>query len=71
MNSTLAPTTDFPLQCTRTSSLVRDARGAVLVEYSVLVGAMAIAGALGLVAVGISLVRSFEFARALLLCPIP
>jgi Flp pilus assembly pilin Flp len=48
-----------------------DERGSVLVEYSVLIGSIAIAGALGLVAVGISLVRSFDFVRGLLLCPIP
>lgn len=48
-----------------------DTRGSILLEYSVLIGSIALAGALGLVAVGIALVRSFDFARALLLSPIP
>lgn len=48
-----------------------DAQGSIMVEYAVLIGTMALAGALGLVAVGISVVRSFDFVRALLLCPIP
>ena len=48
-----------------------DTRGSILLEYSVLIGSLALAGALGLVAVGIALVRSFDFARALLLSPIP
>jgi hypothetical protein len=42
-----------------------------MVEYSVLIGAVAIAGSLGLVVVGLALVRSFDFVRGLLLCPIP
>lgn len=48
-----------------------DTRGSILLEYSVLIGSIALAGALGLIAVGIALVRSFDFARALLLSPIP
>lgn len=57
------------LACVRGANA--DARGSVLVEYAVLVGAIALAGSLGLVAVGIAVVRSFDFVRALLLCPIP
>jgi hypothetical protein len=42
-----------------------------MVEYAVLVGAVAIAGSLGLVLVGIALAESFEFVRGMLLVPIP
>jgi len=42
-----------------------------MVEYSVLIGVIAIAGSLGLVVVGVALVHSFDFVRGLLLCPIP
>ena len=48
-----------------------DARGMVSVEYAVLIGAVALAGATGLVAVGIAMVESFDFVRSLLLSPIP
>jgi len=55
----------------RVAALRADTRGALLVEYSVLIGAIAIAGSLGLVVVGLALVHSFDFVRGLLLCPIP
>ncbi len=55
----------------RFAELRADTRGALMVEYSVLIGAVAIAGSLGLVVVGLALVRSFDFVRGLLLCPIP
>jgi Flp pilus assembly pilin Flp len=55
----------------RIAELRADTRGALLVEYSVLIGAIAIAGSLGLVVVGLALVHSFDFVRGLLLCPIP
>jgi Flp pilus assembly pilin Flp len=48
-----------------------DQRGSVMLEYSILIGAVALAGALGLVAVGISVVHSFDFVRRMLLSPIP
>ena len=48
-----------------------DDRGAILVEYTVLVGAVAIAGAVGLIVVGIAIAESFEFVRGMLLIPIP
>jgi hypothetical protein len=48
-----------------------DQRGSVMLEYSILIGAVALAGALGLVVVGISVVHSFDFVRRLLLSPIP
>ena len=55
----------------RVAELRADTRGALLVEYSVLIGVIAIAGSLGLVLVGLALVHSFDFVRGLLLCPIP
>ena len=55
----------------RVATLRADTRGALLVEYSVLIGVIAIAGSLGLVLVGLALVHSFDFVRGLLLCPIP
>lgn len=53
------------------AELRADTRGALLVEYSVLIGAIAIAGSIALVGVGLALVHSFDFVRGLLLCPIP
>ena len=55
----------------RLEKLRSDTRGAVLVEYSVLVGGIAIAGALGLILVGTEVARSLEFVRSMILCPIP
>jgi len=51
--------------------LLRDTRGAAMLEYAILVGAIAIAGSLGLLAVGIALFRSFHFVRGFLLVPVP
>ena len=51
--------------------LAHDTRGSVMVEYTVLVGAVAILGAVGLVLVGIAVAESFEFVRGMLLVPIP
>jgi Flp pilus assembly pilin Flp len=42
-----------------------------MVEYTVLVGTIALGGALGLVFVGAAVARNFEFVRGMLLCPIP
>jgi Flp pilus assembly pilin Flp len=42
-----------------------------MVEYTVLVGTVALGGALGLVLVGAAVARNFEFVRGMLLCPIP
>ena len=53
------------------AALGDDQRGAVLVEYPILIGAVALAGALGLVSVGLSMLESFTLVRALLLAPIP
>ena len=52
-------------------SWLRDERGVAMLEYAILIGSIAIAGSVGLVAVGVSLVRSYDFAQALLLSPVP
>ncbi len=52
-------------------ALYRDTRGAVMVEYVILIGTMAIGGALGLVVIGLALVESFVFVRGLLLSGVP
>jgi len=57
-----------------TSLLARlacDARGALLLEYSILVGTVALACAVGLLVVGIAMLNSFGFVRELLLSAIP
>jgi len=53
------------------SSLLRDTRGAALLEYSILVGCVALSGCVGLVVVGAALIDSFEFVRRLILVPTP
>ena len=53
------------------SSLLRDTRGAALLEYSILVGCVALSGCVGLVVVGVALLDSFEFVRRLILVPTP
>ncbi len=51
--------------------LSKDTRGGIMVEYVVLVGAVAIAGSVGLIVVGIAVASSFDFVRGMLLVPIP
>lgn len=55
----------------RLAGLLSDTRGAAMVEYAVLIGAVAITGSLGLILVGAAVAENFEFVRGLLLCPIP
>jgi Flp pilus assembly pilin Flp len=55
----------------RISKLRSDTRGAVLVEYAVLIGGVAIGGALGLILVGTEVAKSLDFVRSMILCPIP
>lgn len=50
---------------------LRDTRGAVMLEYSIIVGTVALAGAVGLLVVGIAVLNSFGFVRELLLSAIP
>jgi len=55
----------------RGHELLIDERGAVMLEYSILVGTVALACAAGLLAVGIAVLNSFGFVRELLLSAIP
>lgn len=55
----------------RIAKLRSDNRGAVLVEYAVLIGGVALAGAVGLILVGAEVARSLDFVRSMILCPIP
>jgi Flp pilus assembly pilin Flp len=48
-----------------------DARGALMLEYSILVGTVALSCAVGLLIVGIAVLNSFGFVRELLLSAIP
>jgi hypothetical protein len=42
-----------------------------MVEYTVLIGAVALIGSVGFIAVGVAVVKNFAFVRGMLLCPIP
>jgi Flp pilus assembly pilin Flp len=53
------------------AKLGSDTRGAVLVEYAVVVGGIALAGSLGLILVGAEVAKSLDFVRSMILCPIP
>jgi Flp pilus assembly pilin Flp len=53
------------------AKLRSDTRGAVLVEYAVVVGGIALAGSLGLILVGAEVAKSLDFVRSMILCPIP
>jgi len=55
----------------RVRKLLVDARGALLLEYSIVVGTVALACAVGLLIVGIAVLNSFGFVRELLLSAIP
>ena len=59
------------IQTSRQTRLLEDTRGAVLLEYSIVVGTIALAGAVGLLLVGIATLNSFGFVRELLLSAIP
>jgi Flp pilus assembly pilin Flp len=52
-------------------ALTRDARGAVLLEYTILIGIVGISSAAALVLLGIAFVDSFSFLREMLLTPFP
>ena len=42
-----------------------------MVEYTVLVGAIALIGSAGLILFGAAVMHNFNFVRGLLLCPLP
>jgi len=58
-------------ECSKLRALESDSRGAVLLEYSILVGTVALACSIGLLIVGIAVLNSFGFVRELLLSAIP
>ena len=58
-------------RCNGTHRLLADARGAIMVEYTVLIGAIALIGSVGLILVGAAVMHNFNFVRGLLLCPLP
>ncbi|MBX3209654.1 MAG: hypothetical protein KF764_31765 [Labilithrix sp.] len=49
----------------------RRVRGAAMVEYSVLIGAVALGASVALVGLGVAFVNSFEHVRELVLYPFP
>jgi Flp pilus assembly pilin Flp len=55
----------------RVPSLLRDARGAVMTEYVVLLGTVSLTVAVAIAALGPPLVRNFENTRDTLLLPFP
>ena len=55
----------------RLHDAVHDSRGAVMLEYSILVGTVALSCAVGLLVVGMAVLNSFGFVRELLLSAIP
>ena len=59
------------VQRRRLPTLLADARGAVMVEYTILIGTLALAGIIGLIAIGIAVLNSFSFVRGLLLGAAP
>lgn len=48
-----------------------DQRGAVMAEYVVLIGTVALGSAAAFLAIGAALVNSFGFVRSMLLVPFP
>ena len=52
-------------------SSLRRVRGAVMTEYSVLVGSIALGASVALVGLGVALVNSFEHVRGFILYPFP
>ncbi len=55
----------------RLLDLLRDERGALILEYTVLIGVVAISSSIAFVGMGVALVKNFEFVRGLLLTPFP
>jgi Flp pilus assembly pilin Flp len=55
----------------RVLDLLRDERGALILEYTILIGVVAISSSIAFVGMGVALVKNFEFVRGLLLTPFP
>jgi len=60
-----------PAVICRFRKVLFDTRGVVLLEYSILVGTVALACAVGLLVVGTAVLNSFGFVRELLLSAMP
>jgi hypothetical protein len=56
---------------TERQSLWRDTRGIVMLEYSILMGTVAIGSAIAFITVGVAFVRNFDLVRGVLLCVFP
>lgn len=67
----MTPNTSSAAPTLAPCDLYADTRGAVLVEYVILIGSVALGGAVGLVVIGLALVESFVFVRGLLLSGVP
>jgi hypothetical protein len=67
----VTPLTHLSALASSGRNLYRDTHGTVTIEYVVVIGTMAIGGALGLVVVGLALVESFAFVRGLILSGVP
>lgn len=55
----------------RQSTLQRDTRGVVFVEYAVLIGIVGISCASAFILLGVAFANSFGFVRGMLLVPFP
>jgi hypothetical protein len=53
------------------AALGRDARGAIVLEYTILLGVVSISAAVALVGLGVAFVDSFGLLREMLLTPFP
>lgn len=59
------------LHTSRLRSLRADEGGAAMLEYIILTAFIAFGGAIGLTALGVSIAKTFQFVRSVLLSPIP
>jgi hypothetical protein len=56
---------------TERQSLWSDTRGIVMLEYSIVMGTVAIGSAIAFITVGVAFVNNFDLVRAVLLCIFP
>ena len=56
---------------TERQSLRRDTRGAVMLEYAIIIGTIALGSAAAFITVGVAIVKNFDLVRAMLLCVFP
>lgn len=59
------------IESSKLHEAMNDEHGALMLEYSIVIGTVALAGAVGLLFVGIAVLNSFGFVRELLLSAIP